>query len=180
MSAASEFQGYYTFAARDLPFTKITFYCRVLLITSRFLKDNSLIDFSKHDNISKYFACLWRHFYENKNTTLDQRDYLTPIDYNVISVGGLISINNYIDTEMRSLIKANQKFKETDHGPHHGLITDISLKVRKVILDNSKHWSTAGQTRSDIKYSQQTMKIYQNLTNSLSHGMNKNEERVPL
>ena len=180
MSAASEFQGYYKAAARDLPFTNITLYCRVLLVTSRFLKDNSTIAFSKHDYISKYFACLWRHFYENKSTSLDHRDYLTPIDYNVISVGGLISINNYIDTEMRTQVVPNQKIKKTDHGPHHGLITDISLKVRKVILDNSKHWSTAGQTRSDIKPSPQTMKIYQNLTNTLSHGMNKNEERVPL
>jgi hypothetical protein len=175
MSAVSEFDEYYTVAARDLPFTNITLYCRVLLVTSRFLKDNSTIAFSKHDYISKYFACLWRHFYENKNTSLDQRDYLTPIDYNVISVGGLISINNYIDTEMRSLIKSNRKFKETDQGLHNGFITDISLKVRKVILENSKYWSTEGQTRSDIKISPQTMNIYQNLTNSLSYGMNKNE-----
>lgn len=168
MSAASEFDNYFIAAAKDFPFTPITLYCRILLIVDRSLKNNTEIPYSKHSYISKYFASLWRNFYENKNASPDTKDYLISIDYNVISVGELISINNFIDSQIRALIKSNQNIVKSGAVLDLSFIGDIAFKVKKVILDHNKYWSPTTQSVFNDHSSQKAKKIYEKLTYSVN------------
>jgi hypothetical protein len=172
MSVASEFEEHFTAAVGGNPFTPITIYCRILLIVDNFLKNNTEIPYSNHIYISKYFANLWRIFYENKEANSDNIDYLVSIDYNVISVGALVSINNFLNTEIRALIKSNHNISDESEVLLLSLVGNITSKVKKIILDHNKYWSSTSQPIYNEHTSVKAKRIFERLSYSVSQRVN--------
>ena len=149
MAAAEELSVYIKKATGDFPLTPNTLYWRVLMISNNHLKSHFKIQTRYHGDISKFFAILWRYFFEYPNINVDNGQFNFPYNSSVISTSQLVSINAKIDSEMR-LFMTRQDF-EDDHIKTSNTmrIGDIGLKIKQVINSNHSDWKQATRSFND-------------------------------
>jgi hypothetical protein len=137
MAAAQELSDYMRKAAGDFPMTPLTLYWRVYLVAETHLKSKTTVDPKYHTNISKFFAILWRYFFENRNIDPENGHFNFPFEPSVIGSSQLASINSSIDSEMRLFINEQEASDQPAKIANMMRMGDIGLKVKKIILGNS-------------------------------------------
>ena len=141
MAVAEELTDYIKKAAGDFPLTPATLYWRVYMAAETHLKSKTTVHAKYHSNISKFFAILWRYFFENKNIDPEKGHFNFPFEASVITSAQLSSVNGSIDSEMRLFINAQDASDQPAKIANMMRMGDIGLKVKKIILSNPAQWN---------------------------------------
>ena len=121
MAAAEELSVYIKKAAGDFPLTPSTLYWRVYMAAETHLKSKTAVEAKYHANIAKFFAILWRYFFENRNIDPEKGNFNFPFEASVINEQEASDQPAKIANMMR--------------------MGDIGLKVKKIILSNPSQWN---------------------------------------
>lgn len=141
MAAAEELSVYIKKAAGDFPLTPSTLYWRVYMAAETHLKSKTAVEAKYHANIAKFFAILWRYFFENRNIDPEKGNFNFPFEASVISSSQLSSVNSSIDSEMRLFINEQEASDQPAKIANMMRMGDIGLKVKKIILSNPSQWN---------------------------------------
>ena len=136
MAAAEELSDYLKKAAGDFPLTPATLYWRVYMVSETHLKSKTTVPSKYHANISKFFAILWRYFFEHKNIDPEKGHFNFPFEPSVITASQLASLNSSIDSEMRLFMNMQEETGQPARIANIMRMGDIGLKVKKIILNH--------------------------------------------
>jgi hypothetical protein len=140
MAAAEELSDYLKKAAGDFPLTPATLYWRVYMVAERHLKTKTTVHSKYHANISKFFAILWRYFFEHKNIDPEKGHFNFPFEPSVITASQLASLNSGIDSEMRLFMNMQEETDQPARIANIMRMGDIGLKVKKIIVNHPDAW----------------------------------------
>jgi hypothetical protein len=149
MAAAEELSFYLQKAAGEFPLTPTTLYWRVQMISNDHLKSHLAVQSRHHGDISKFFAVLWRYFFEYPNINVDNGQFNFPYNSAVISTVQLISINAKIDHEMRLFMNKDDRADIHVKTANAMRIGDIGLKIKKIIHGHVSDWRELQNPRND-------------------------------
>jgi len=149
MAAADELSSYLKKAAGDFPLTASTLYWRVFMASETHLKAKSPVDAKHHHNISKYFAILWRYFFEHPSITVENGSFHFPFEGHIISTSQLASVNSSIDKEMRQFMERQDMTDQHTKVLNIMRMGDIGLKIKKIILANQINWTEPDAALND-------------------------------
>ena len=141
MTTADDLSFYMKKAAGDFPLTAPTLYWRVFMIAETHLKTKSPVQAKHHHNISKYFAILWRYFFEHPNINVENGSFHFPFEGHIISTSQLASVNSSIDHEMREFMDIQDLEDQHTKVLNIMRMGEIGLKIKKIIMANSVKWT---------------------------------------
>ena len=141
MATAEDLSFYIKKAAGDFPLTPSTLYWRVFMISETHLKTKSIVQAKHHHNISKYFAILWRYFFEHPTINVENGNFNFPFDGGIISTSQLASVNSSIDNAMRNFMDMQELTDQHTKVLNIMRMGDIGLKIKKIIMSNQINWA---------------------------------------
>ena len=149
MATAEDLSVHMRKAAGDFPVLPATLYWRVFMIADKHLKSQTIVETRYHGNIAKFFAIMWRYFFENKNMNVENGKFNFPFDGKIVSTTQLASVNSAIDNELRLFLSTQDQ-----SDPHLKILNimrmgDIGLKIKKIIMTNHFRWTDPNNPLND-------------------------------
>ena len=149
VTAAQDLSFYIKKAAGEFPLTPTTLYWRVYMISETQLKSKNIVHPKHHQNISKYFAILWRYFFEHPNISVENGNFNFPFESRIISTSQLVFVNHCIDNEMRHFMEIKDLDDQQTKVLNIMRMGDIGLKIKKIIMANQTDWTDPDNALND-------------------------------
>ena len=149
MSAVEDFNFHTKQAVGNFPFLPTTLYWRVFMLADKYLKDNTTVESKYHGNIARFFAIMWRYFFENGKVNIETGNFKFPFDGRVISITQLVNINSAVDNQIRLHLNLQDVADQNLKIQNIALMGEIGLKIRKIITSNHIKWSDPDNPLND-------------------------------
>ena len=149
MATTEDLSFYIKKAAGEFPLTPSTLYWRVFMISESHLKTKSIVHVKHHNSISKYFAILWRYFFEHPSINAENGKFNFPFEATVISTTQLASVNSSIDNEMRCFMDRPESADQHTIVLNIMRMGDIGLKIKKIIMSDQLNWTESENALND-------------------------------